>query len=48
MNLHFCFSASWVKIKFNNNYVEQQVYTVYAHTVPQTANSTVVIDIVSF
>ena len=48
MNLHFCFSSRWVKIKFNNNYVEQCVYTAYAHTEPETANSTVVIVIVSF
>ena len=48
MNLNFCFSSSWVKIKFSNNYVEQYVYTAYAHTLPETANSTVVIGIVSF
>ena len=31
MNSHFRFCSSWVKIKFSNNYVEQLVYTAYAH-----------------
>ena len=48
MNLNFRFCSSWVKIKFSNNYVEQLVYTAYAHVHSETANSTVVIGIVSF
>ena len=30
------------------DYVEQWVYTGYAHTIPETVNLRVVIDIVSF